>query len=341
MEKRMEKKICVILTGGTIGSKTEGIIRNVTQESSYVLIEAYKEKYEEELFEVCSPFQVLSENFTMEHWTKLSKLLREKLEDKKYQGIIIAHGTDTLSYTSALLGLLYKNVEIPVVLVASNHPIGHAESNGLDNFYSAVQFIKGSNDTGVFVAFQDKEKKNIIYLAEHLVESDSYEDQFSSYVGIPFGEMKGKKFIYYSCKENNRFRCRKAKEQNGFQNDITFQNDILLLRTYPGFSYDYIQWKKKPRAILHYLYHSGTACVENGPYSLTAFLRKCKQEKVPVYLASLKNPAQEIYDTTRQLVEAGGIPLYEMSVEKAYAAIAIAYNQAEILPEQYITKNFL
>ena len=101
------KKILVILTGGTIGSKVEGKIINTTAASSYRLLQLYNEKYADDTeFEVIQPINILSENLTPVEWGVLCNCLFE-LDFEKYQGIIITHGSDTLSYTSALIGTMF------------------------------------------------------------------------------------------------------------------------------------------------------------------------------------------------------------------------------------------
>ena len=61
-----------------------------------------------------------------------------------YSGVILTHGSDTLAYTSALLGMYFRHFDIPLFIIASNKPIGEKGSNGLFNFTSAVGLIKGT-----------------------------------------------------------------------------------------------------------------------------------------------------------------------------------------------------
>ena len=110
------KKILVILTGGTIGSKVSSNDINIDSKTAYSLLERYREIYERETeFEVLSPYQVLSENMDLEYWMKLYENLN-RISYEEYEGIIITHGSDTLSYTSNFLGYLYAEVPIPIIL---------------------------------------------------------------------------------------------------------------------------------------------------------------------------------------------------------------------------------
>ena len=174
------KKILVILTGGTIGSKVEGKIINTTAASSYRLLQLYNEKYADDTeFEVIQPINILSENLTPVEWGVLCNCLFE-LDFEKYQGIIITHGSDTLSYTSALIGTMFENCSIPIVLVASNLALGLPGSNGMNNFRNAVCFIKESHMHGVFTIFENNKGEMPVYLSTHIVESDPFTDQLQA-----------------------------------------------------------------------------------------------------------------------------------------------------------------
>ena len=70
------KKIALILTGGTIGSFVEEHIIDVGEQSIYKLTAAYEDLYKEQnILEIFSPFQSLSENFTKREWQKLYDFL--------------------------------------------------------------------------------------------------------------------------------------------------------------------------------------------------------------------------------------------------------------------------
>ena len=62
------RKILVVLTGGTIGSKIEGSVINVTEASPFDLLDLYKETYGSGCtFEVIQPFTLLSENMNLQY----------------------------------------------------------------------------------------------------------------------------------------------------------------------------------------------------------------------------------------------------------------------------------
>lgn len=333
-------KVCVILTGGTIGSRIGRNTINVNEESSFALIEQYRMKYgqKEILFDIKVPFQVLSENFTPKQWEWICETLSD-INWEQYDGIIITHGSDTLSYTCPLVGMLFAHIPIPIIFVASNYPLEDDRSNGLKNFESAVNFIRFSGLKGVYAIFQNNHKENIIYLGTRLMESDTYADQFVSYGQIPFGTIEREQIQLCEQGINPSKRDINRARESLLKGNIKFNNPILLLKSYPGLDYTYINLNRKPKAVLHYLYHSATGCTQGEQYDVMEFIKRCKEKEIPVYVASFKEKRQKNYVTANDILEAGGIPMYNISLESAYAKLWIAYNQKEMEPRDIINKN--
>lgn len=323
------KKILIVLTGGTIGSQVVGECVNVTDASPYQLIRLYKETYEkekgEEEFEVIQPMAILSENMGLEAWSRLCRVMWD-IPYEKYAGVIVTHGSDTLSYTSALLGLLLSHVEIPVVLTASNYPLGEKGSNGLTNFRSAVELIRTGLLRGVFTVYQNRKGENTVYLATRLTEADGYLDKFGSFGGVAFGRVEEGRFRYIANAINPGLSQLMEKRNPIAEHCPAFERSILFLRPYPGFDYETVDLSKKPAAVLHGLHHSSTACVAGETGSLLWLLEKCRKMGIPVYAASVKDAVGRNYESARKLLEGGAIPMENISPEAAYAKLLLLYN---------------
>lgn len=320
------KKILVILTGGTIGSKVDSNLINTDFSSSYRLIHMYNEKYDcDTEFEVIQPINILSENLTPKHWGILYNTLKS-INFADYCGIIITHGSDTLSYTSAFIGIVFAKAPIPIVLTASNLALELPGSNGMDNFRSAVCFIKSGKTSGVYTIFQDCNKNNNIYLSTQITESDPYNDEFKSFSGEIFGKMVNERFV-----KNPKFDASCCQADNSSfklcKLDLVFTNSIMIIRPYPGLNYNSIDLSSNPKAVLHYLYHSATACTAENNYSIIDFIRRCKLQGIDVYCASFKDKDAAMYATSKKIIDEGIIPLYNVSPEFAYAKLLILYNQ--------------
>ncbi len=333
------KKILVILTGGTIGSTILGNDMDVTKESPYKLIHLYHQMYGgEEKFEVRQPLTVLSENMQPKLWNALCHAMCE-IDYNNYRGIIVAHGSDTLAYSSALLGMLLGNVPVPVVLTAGNYPLEDKRSNGLINFRGAVELIDGGIVGGVYTVYQTNHREMLVYLATRLQEADAYCDQFDSFGKVPFGEIKKGEFVPFPAGINPGMKDLEGAKGLKVYGCPDFQKDILMLRPYPGLCYDNITFERKPAAVLHYLYHSATACILGETYSFLHFLERCRKEEIPVYTASYKEDEERLYVTAREVMEMGAIPMGSISAEAAYMKLQILYNMSLADREELIRRN--
>lgn len=325
------KKILVVLTGGTIGSQVEGESVRVTDSSPMRLMELYEKSYGQvergmkEEFEVIQPMSILSENMGLKSWTHLCRIMWE-IPYENYAGVIVTHGSDTLSYTSALLGLLLCHVEVPVVLTASNYPLGEKGSNGLKNFRSAVELIHTGLLKGVFTVYQNGKGENNVYLATRLTEADGYLDQFGGFGGVPFGRMCRGEFQYDPAAVNPTVSQVREKRARIADHSPSFEKSIVFLKPYPGFDYESVDLSRKPAAVLQDLYHSSTACVEGESSSILWLLEKCKKADIPVYTASVKDASGRNYETARRVLERGAIPMENISPEAAYSKLLLLYN---------------
>lgn len=335
--KRILKKILIVFTGGTIGSKIQNAAINVDESAGYYLIDQYYKKTNSGVrFDTIQPLNILSENCTPERWTELVQVINRQ-DLSQYEGIIVTHGTDTLPYTSALIGYMFNHLGIPLVFTASNFALDEPKSNGLNNFISAVDFISNAGLNGVYAIFENDRSEMIVYLPTRLLESDSWGDQFTSFGGAHLGVMKDGVFIPNVNALNPDITELKKARTGVHIKEIMFDNEILVIRPYPGLNYEQFDVKKtKPKAILHGLYHSATACVSCGKYSLPEFISRCRAEGADFYLASFKTTEKDLYISSRELLENGAIPLSNISFEAAIAKLWVAYNQKVLLPVEYM-----
>ncbi len=89
------------------------------------------------------PYTTLSEYMDGSHLNRLIACVQSLLttDDPDIDGIIITHGTDTLPFTAAALGMCFAYAEIPILLVSSNYILDDPRANGLTNFTAAVDYI--------------------------------------------------------------------------------------------------------------------------------------------------------------------------------------------------------
>lgn len=323
----MKNKILLILTGGTIGSTSRNNIIDIDSYAGWRLLEDYGNlpSRKEIAFGIHKPLDILSENLTPCDWISLIDFIHSQHLDD-YSGIIVTHGTDTLPYTSAILSYIFNGLRVPLVVVSSNSPLGSQVSNGLSNFSAAVDFITSAAVPGVFVTYQDSAGENKVHLGTRLTEALPFTHQFRSQKDAHFGEMVGGELIINKSAYTPSIDMVVNRKTFAYDSP-SLSDQILLIRPYPGLDYSLLNFAIRPKAILHGLYHSGTACVhpsnESARFSFLNFARKCESEDIDLYVTASSTSSAR-YASSEKFTD-NVIHMSDMSTESALAKLSIAY----------------
>jgi glutamyl-tRNA(Gln) amidotransferase subunit D len=144
-------KISFIGTGGTILSKidykTGAVKPSFNVEDLIKLVEEYREDLKINMIEL---FKIFSEDMTVHHWEQLSETIYNEFKNGS-QGIIVAHGTDTLGYTAAALSFSLQNLSHPIVLVGAQRSLDRPSSDAALNLKHSLFFSYRSKYSGVYV----------------------------------------------------------------------------------------------------------------------------------------------------------------------------------------------
>ncbi|MGN0477995.1 MAG: asparaginase [Hominenteromicrobium sp.] len=144
------KKILFIATGGTIASaKTEnGLTPAITSEE---LLEAVPEIRTMCTVDTVQPYSLDSTNMCWRQWIHLAEIIRDGYD--RYDGFVIAHGTDTMSYAAATLSYLIQQNEKPVVLTGAQKSIQVPDGDARRNLYEAFAYATDARACGTHVVF--------------------------------------------------------------------------------------------------------------------------------------------------------------------------------------------
>ncbi|WP_419875683.1 asparaginase [Candidatus Pristimantibacillus sp. PTI5] len=331
------KQLLVVFTGGTIGSKKQGEGIDVDGAGSYSLIDDYSHsarKRNDVTLHAIQPLNLLSENLTTNDWVALARAIRG-LDLTLYDGLVVTHGSDTLAYSAAMISYLFAGTRIPIVMTASNYPLADKRSNGRRNFASAIDFAAGEQLPGVFVVYEDDKGDMLVYLGTRITQAVSFTDQFGSPYGLPYGKIADSVFGWLPHDRNPKpetLRLAAPKTALNWEADsLRLDSGIVYIRPYPGLEYTYYDFtSNRPKAVLHDLHHSGTACaVEQGPYSLPQFIARCKELGIDFYICPIRDRSDALYSSSLRLIEAGAIVIEKLSVEAAVTKLMLAYGMHE------------
>lgn len=316
-------KILVMMTGGTI-STTENesghLFANGKTTVSLLSKELYRQGFSDVEFDYIHPLDILSENMTVPRLNRLIDAFSDTVLEG-YDSVIVAHGTDTLAYTSSLLSLVLAGAwDKPVFLVSSNYTLTDERANGHANFRAAVELTLKGFGAGVYVPYQNSDNVTYLHHGGHLRNCANYSGDFFSHDMVPYAEAKPYKI---QAEYPILAQLRKLSEC------------VLFIEPYVGIDYSVFNISKNIRAVLHGSYHSATACAERATKgeaytkrSLLYLIDECKKHNVDIFLSPLPESMSAksgIYSTTADLISHGIQPIYSLTKETAYMKLMLAY----------------
>ena len=309
-------RIALILTGGTICSKAsaDGIRRSNAGAAVPVLEQHYRlaHPYAKVQFDIRTPMDCLSEDLTPEDWRTL---LREILsvDFTKTGGIIIAHGTDTLDQTAAMLSAALTGIPVPLLLVSAIAPLADPRTNGHANFEAAVRLICKGLAPGVWVTYANSDSVMYLHRGFELLPCQHGSLSFYS------ASMQPAEQVLEAEPGSVSFNTDRLNRE-GLSATLKGCADVLLLYPYNGLRYDCISLDGIAAAV-HATYHSETANSQRfTPYGVQELLTRCRQAKIPCYLAPCEI-TEDSYGSSYDLVQEGAIPLAGMTPAFAYGAV--------------------
>ena len=321
------RKILLILVGGTIcTSLNEHGTLSISEGAGVKLIEnfknsdsPFKDKVEikptENLF-------ILSENMSIENWNLMLDTYRKHINTDNFDGVIFAHGTDTLAFSTSLFALILANTDIPVFFVSSNARLDSDRANGNDNFRYTVELICKGIEPNVYATYKNiSDGRMYLHLGSRLKQCANYSEDFFSEGAIDITDNFDKALD---------LKTKKSPLIN-INDDWHLKNCVLMITPYVGLNYDSFNYSRFS-AILHGTYHSGTACAEPYENSVLHLMDLCEKENpdIDIYLSPAKNSG-EIYDTVRVIDSHKANQkeinfLYGCTNETAYAKLVLAYS---------------
>ncbi len=349
-------KILVLFTGGTIGSfkytypdghsiigtrselEKEGID---TSNLKQLLISNYNDNYNIDnsvSFNTIEIADVLSENMTLTKWNEITKQLK-CINFSNYDGVIITHGTDTLGYFSNYLSMILNNVSVPVFLVSSNYVLTDPRANGNYNFQAACDYIKRIKIPGIYATFRNTlagEKVTRVIYGSRLMQCNNITNDFESITNngnVPLATVDE----YGRINVVDDILCNTINGTNPYNvGKVSYIDDLKSIRSNvlmiePRVGLDYYNYNlKRADAILHGLYHSGTACTDTDEVNnIIRFNKFAKQSGCSLYVGPFYGKdVNSLYASSSKMVDAGINFVTNTSKENAYVKLLIAYSIA-------------
>ena len=167
-----------------------------------------------------------SSNMNPKYWVDITEIIEENYQ--KFDGFVVLHGSDTMSYTASALSFMFENLSKPVVFTGSQLPIGDLRTDAKENMITSIEIASAQKNgkpiiSEVCLYFEYKlyrANRTTKINAEHFeaFNSPNYPPLAESGVHLKFDETKILK--------SKRFKKIKIRKK--------LENNIFLLKLFPG-----------------------------------------------------------------------------------------------------------
>lgn len=312
--------LLLIYTGGTIGMKQD--MKDLTLKPfdfSQILDEVpeiRKFAFKIDTYSFEPPID--SSDVESSLWQDLARLIKEKYED--YDGFIILHGTDTMSYSASALSFMLDGLTKPVIFTGSQLPIGVPRTDGKENLISAVEIASAKDDEGhpavpeVCVCFD-----SLLMRGNRSTKVNS--EVFRAFQSPNFPPLA-------EAGINIRYNNEYIRKPNDWYQSLTINTDldtrVSILKIHPGITPEVVRnilCGKDTRAIIMETYGSGNAPTRDWFLDIVKESSAMNKIIVNVTQCLAGTVNMNIYANGKALERAGVIDGYDSTTESALAKL--------------------
>ena len=254
-----------------------------------------------------------SSDMEPELWSRIVTIIEENYE--RYDGFVILHGTDTMSFTASALSFMLEDLMKPVILTGSQLPIGALRTDGKENLITALEIAAAKNADGtpivpeVCVLFHEKLMRGnrttkVNSESFGAFNSNNYPTLAKAGTDIQFHTRNIKKYV-------PGLKLKAHHEYN---------SNIIILSLFPGIQREVVErvlQTKELKGVIFRTFGAGNA--PQKKWLVDALKQATAEGKIIINITQCAGGSvhMERYETGLQLLEAGVISGKDSTVEAA------------------------
>lgn len=256
-----------------------------------------------------------SSNVSIENWANMARIIRDNYA--KYDGFVILHGTDTMSYSASALSFMLENLSKPVVFTGSQIPIGILRTDGRENLITAIEIAGARKEDGtplvpeVALYFQNRlfrGNRTTKFSAEALNAFASFNYAALADVGVNI-QYNNAAIAPYAPDFSDEFRISESMSDR-----------VVVVKLFPGIRPDTLRTlllESGARGVVLETYGAGNA--PTSEWFVKIVKEAVEREVVIVNVSQCKDGAVQmhLYETGLALQEAGVVSGHDMTIEAA------------------------
>lgn len=319
-----QPKILLIYTGGTIGMVKDfntGALKAFNFKKLLNKIPEIK-LLDCQIDTISFEEPIDSSNMNIQYWQQIALIIEENYSN--FDGFVVLHGSDTMSYSASAMSFMLENLSKPVIFTGSQLPIGDLRTDAKENLITAIQ-IASLQEQGealiqeVCLYFEYK-----LYRGNRTTKISA--EHFNAFASPNFPEL-AESGVHLRL---NREFFLKKEAKNKLKVYKNFDSNVVILKIFPGISCEVLDAIIKInglKGIVLETYGSGNAPTE------TWFVSKLKEAiskgiyVVNVTQCSGGSVAMGHYETSTQLRDLGVISGFDITTEAAITKLMFLLGQ--------------
>lgn len=316
---RSEKRILVIFTGGTIGMVATSHGYAPQGKAFHNLLKQIPELYANGMpyWDIIDMDPLLdSSNITVLEWNEIGRVIAEHYD--AYDGFVVLHGTDTMSYTASALSFMLRGNAKPVILTGSQIPLCEIRNDARDNIITSLLIAASGQVHEVCLYFGGRllrGNRSIKYSADDLIafESPNYPALAEAGIAIRYNRAA----LLPPCK--GKFALQPMKNV-----------PIGVIKVFPGIQFDLFDSIMTERLKGIVIETFGAGNIPGHADSLLPIIRKATDNGTVIIVCS-QCPHGTVslgaYETSSALKEAGAVSGYDITTEAAVAKLYYLFSR--------------
>ena len=227
---KVKANILLIYTGGTIGMIKDFKTGTLRAFDFKTLLEKIPELQllDCNIDTVSFKKPIDSSNMQPKYWIEIAELIETYYD--KFDGFVVLHGSDTMSYTASALSFMLENLAKPVVFTGAQLPIGDLRTDAKENLITSIQVASLKHKDKPLIKEVCLYFEYKLYRANRTTKINA--ENFQAFASFNYPDL-AESGVHLKINEEYLF---KPDLKKGLKVHKKLDNNIVIIKLFPGIS---------------------------------------------------------------------------------------------------------